>query len=99
MRVRGAIFATIGAGLVLSGCGGGAAVRAPSIRAVPPDNGTQRCTEVYCVPQAVPQVVPRGSAKGLTPIAPLVPPDNGTQRCTEIYCVPQAVPRALRTTS
>ena len=96
-------WAAIGAGLVLAGCGSGAAVTAqvghaasprgpangsaPNASAVP-SNGTQRCTEVYCVPQAV----PRGPANGSAPDASAVP-SNGTQRCTEVYCVPQAVPR------
>lgn len=63
-------WAAIGAGLVLAGCGGAgaptaqlshAATRrgpanksAPNARAVQPNIG-QRCTEVYCVPQAVPR--------------------------------------------
>jgi hypothetical protein len=59
---------------------------------VVPSNGTQRCTEVYCAPQAV----PRGPAKGLAPSASAVP-SNGAQRCTEVYCVPQAVPRGAAT--
>jgi hypothetical protein len=63
-------WAAIGAGLVLAGCGSAAAPTAqlshvvsprgrangsaPNARAVQP-NGVQRCTEVYCVPQAVPR--------------------------------------------
>jgi hypothetical protein len=62
------------AGLVLAGCGSGAAPTAqlshaasrrgpanksapksaPNAAAVPP-GGSQRCTEVYCVPQPVPR--------------------------------------------
>jgi hypothetical protein len=66
-------WAAIGAGLVLAGCGSGAAgtaqlshtasPRGPANGSAPnasavPSNGGQRCTEVYCVPQAV----PRGAA-------------------------------------
>jgi hypothetical protein len=96
-------WAAIAAGLVLAGCGSGAApshrsshapssrgrpIRSvPYARALPPDNGTQRCTEVYCVPQTVPQ----GSAGGSVPDIPVLPPPD-TQRCTEVYCVTQAVP-------
>ena len=90
-------WAAIGAGLVLAGCGSAAAPTAvsrrgpangsaPNARAVPP-NGAQRCTEVYCVPQAV----PRGPANKSAPNVRAVP--NGAQRCTEVYCVRQAVPR------
>jgi hypothetical protein len=97
VRVVGRLpWAAIGAGLVLAGCGSAAIhtaqlshaasrrgpAKAPNATAVP--NGPQRCTEVYCVPQAV----PRGPAKA--PNATAVP--NGAQRCTEVYCVPQAVP-------
>jgi hypothetical protein len=82
--------------LVLAGCGGGAAgtVRsAPNATAIPVQpNGTQRCTEVYCVPQAV----PRGPANGLRPKAPAFQPAD-PQRCTEVYCVPQTVPRNAST--
>jgi len=100
-------WAAIGAGLVLAGCGGAAAPTAqlshppsrrgpangstPNARAVQPSAG-QRCTEVYCVPQAV----PRGPANGSTPNARAVQPSAG-QRCTEVYCVPQAVPRGSGT--
>jgi hypothetical protein len=94
----------VAAGLVLAGCGSAAAPSArlshaassrgrpnrsaPYARALPPNNGTQRCTEVYCVPQTVPQ----GSAGGFVPNIPAVPPPD-TQRCTEVYCVTLAVPR------
>jgi len=99
-------WAAIGAGLVLAGCGGGAAHSAqlsrsasrhgPAIRstpnalAMPPNSGTQRCTEVYCVPQ----IVPRGPANRSAPRIPVVP-GGGAQRCTEVYCVPKAVPRRV----
>ena len=91
-------WAAIGAGLVLAGCGSAAAPTAasrrgpangsgPNARAVQP-NGAQRCTQVYCVPQAV----PRGPANKSAPNAQAVQP-NGAQRCTQVYCIPQAVPR------
>jgi hypothetical protein len=62
-------FASIGAGLVLAGCGGGAAGGAHLSHAATPrvagngsaprtltvqPNDLQRCTGVYCVPQPVP---------------------------------------------
>ena len=50
-------------------------------------NDVQRCTEVYCVIQAV----PRGPANRSAPKPPAVEP-NDAQRCTEVYCVTQAVP-------
>ena len=100
-------WAAIGAGLVLAGCGGAAAPTAqlshagsprisangsaPKASAVP-SNGAQRCTEVYCVPQAV----PRGPVNGSAPKASAVP-SNSAQRCTQVYCVPQAVPRGRAT--
>jgi hypothetical protein len=78
-------WAAIGAGLVLAGCGSGAAGTvqlshaasprgpangsAPNASAVQP-YGARRCTEVYCVPQAV----PRGPANRSAPNAPAVPP-------------------------
>jgi hypothetical protein len=66
-------WAAIGAGLFLAGCGsaatptaasrrGPANKSAPNARAVQP-NGAQRCTQIYCVPQAV----PRGPASFATP--------------------------------
>jgi hypothetical protein len=93
-------WAAIGAGLVLAGCGGAAIptarpshaasrrgpANAPHASAVP--NGAQRCTEVYCVPRAVPVPAPPTAR---APNASAVP--NGAQRCTEVYCVLQAVPR------
>jgi hypothetical protein len=92
-------WAAIATGLVLAGCGSAAAptvlpshaasrrgpANPPNASAVP--NGAQRCTEVYCVLQAV----PRGPANRPAPNALAVP--NGAQRCTEVYCVLQAVPR------
>ncbi len=100
-------WAAIGAGLLLAGCGSGApgtaqvshaaALRGPGNVSAPNGrtahaNGAQRCTEVYCVPQAV----PRGPANGSAPNARAVQP-NRAQRCTEVYCVPQAVPRGAAT--
>ena len=58
---------------------------APNATAQP--NSVQRCTEVYCVIQAV----PRGPANRSAPKPPAVEP-NDAQRCTEVYCVTQAVP-------
>jgi hypothetical protein len=100
-------WAAIGAGLVLAGCGSGAAATAqlshPASPRGPangsaanasavPSNGAQRCIEVYCVPQAV----PRGPTNGSAPNASAVP-SNGAQRSIEVYCVPQAVPRGAAT--
>jgi hypothetical protein len=94
-------WAAIGVALVLGGCGGaaapprhlshaasrrGAANRSAPNAAVLP-NRAQRCTEVYCVPQAV----PRGAAGPPAPNLAVQP--NRAQRCTEVYCVPQTVPR------
>ncbi|MGP0053266.1 MAG: hypothetical protein ACLPZR_31110 [Solirubrobacteraceae bacterium] len=72
-------WAAIGAGLVLAGCGSGAAATtqlshpasprgpvngsAPIASAVP-SSGAQRCTEVYCVPQAVPRGAVTFAANG-----------------------------------
>ncbi|MGH2886406.1 MAG: hypothetical protein ACRDPA_27525 [Solirubrobacteraceae bacterium] len=96
-------WAAIGAGLILAGCGSAGAPtaelshaasrRGPANRSAPnaaavQANGAQRCTEVYCVPEAV----PRGPANRSAPNAPAVQA-NGGQRCTEVYCVPQTVPR------
>lgn len=100
-------WAAIGAGLVLAGCGASASPPAgrshagsshgpahgsvPNASAVRPES-TQRCSEVYCVPLAV----PRGAANGAAPSAPAVRP-NGSQWCAEVYCVPQPV-RRIRAT-
>jgi hypothetical protein len=100
-------WAAIGAALLLAGCGSGAAVtaqlshaaspRGPANGSAPnasvaPSTGAQRCTEVYCVPQAV----RRGPGRRLTPNAS-AGPSTGAQRCTGVYCVPQAVPRGAVT--
>jgi hypothetical protein len=96
-------WVAIGAGLILAGCGSTAAPTAqlshaasrrdrpkgsaPNVAAVQP-NGAQRCTEVYCLTQAV----PRGRANGAAPNATAVQP-NSAERCAEVYCLPQTVPR------
>lgn len=74
-------WAAIGAGLVLAGCGAGAAHIA------------QLSHSAFRHSPASRRALRPGPASRQAPNAIAMPPNSGGQRCTEVYCVPQIVPR------